>query len=230
MSSIFSYIRVSSKGQVEQDGPERQRDTIAKFLAGNNLTLDKEFFEEGVSGTVEHAERPAFSDLLEQSVFGDAIVVERMDRLARDLMVNELLLAECRKRGIKVYAADQGLVDVASDSGDPTRVLIRQLMAALAQWDKSNLVRRLRSARERAKAAGKFKEGERPFGFYKGEKEALDFIKGCFRRHDKPSYRAMANMLNLAGLRNRDGKPWGPGSIYNLLKRYGLKDEGKNSS
>jgi len=36
-----------------------------------------------------------------------------MDRLARCLMTQEFLLAECRKRGLKVYSADQGqLIDM----------------------------------------------------------------------------------------------------------------------
>jgi len=54
-------------------------------------------------------------------------------------MTQEFLLAECRKRGLKVYSADQGqLIDMAENGGDPTRVLIRQILGALAQWEKND--------------------------------------------------------------------------------------------
>ena len=50
------------------------------------------------------------------------MLVERADRLARDLMVGDVLLAEFRKLGVAVVAADSGTALTAGDD-DPTRVL-----------------------------------------------------------------------------------------------------------
>jgi DNA invertase Pin-like site-specific DNA recombinase len=129
----YRYIRVSGRGQLNGDGPDRQRDACDK---------DRPSFREFIETHDAHVSQGL-------TPIG-VIVVERMDRLARDLMVSEMLLKECRVRGIKVYACDhEALIDVASDAGDPTRKLIRQFMAALAEWQKSELVLKLAKARDR---------------------------------------------------------------------------------
>lgn len=228
MKTVCSYIRVSSKGQVEKDGPERQREAIAKFCFAHKLTLKSESFEKAVSGDTEGMDRPAFRDMLTQivslrrnGVNVEAIVVERMDRLARDLMVSEVLLAQCRKNKIKVYAADQEiLIDMASDGGDPTRVLIRQIMAALAQWDKTNIVRRLRAARDRKKAETGRCDGKKPYGTLEGEREILDYLLMLYHQTPRLSYRKMETHLFQAGLRNRAGNPWTFASLQSLLARH----------
>src|SRR5690349_9352258 len=167
---VVSYIRVSSRGQIDGDGPERQRESIQRFCGAHGLQLVCEAFEQ-VSGTIEGLAREAFSEMIEmidkrkQSDPIHAVVVERMDRLARDLMVSEILLSELRKRGIKVFCVDQGtLTDMASNDGDPTRKLLRQMLGAIAEWEKSQLVMKLRIAREHVKATKGRCEGAKPFG------------------------------------------------------------------
>jgi DNA invertase Pin-like site-specific DNA recombinase len=53
--------------------------------------------------------------------------------------VTPTLLAECRKLGIVVIPVDAGQDLVVADD-DPTRVLIRQVLGAVAQFEKSILV------------------------------------------------------------------------------------------
>lgn len=232
MHQVYSYIRVSGKSQVTGDGPDRQRDAISAFCKAHRLLPMGEFFDKAVSGTVEGMERPEFSDMLERiphmernGIHIEAIVVERVDRLARDLMVSELLLAECRKRGIKVFSVDQSaLIDVSEDGGDPTRVLIRQIMGALAQWEKSVLVKKLRLARDRVRARTGRCEGAKPYGTFKGEPEIIAYLKAVHNLNEKPSYQAIANGLNAAGLRNRAGRKWTKGPVWGLIKK--LLDNG----
>lgn len=223
---VVSYIRVSGRGQVDGDGPDRQRDAVAKFCKSNGLQHFREFFEEAVSGTVEALERPAFAGLLEE-VDGNvqpitAIVVERMDRLARDLMVSEFLLAECRRRGLKVYAADQGAcIDMAAEGADPTRVLIRQILGALAQWEKSMLVSKLKAARERKKQATGRCEGKKPFGTRPGETDLINiahYFRSILDAYNQPmEYAVIAKQLNDAGFKTRHGKPWAVHSVKHLI-------------
>lgn len=226
---VFAYIRVSSKGQVEGDGPERQRQAIRAFCTLTGLELVGEFSEEGVSGTVEAMDRPAFVDMLEcvsnRAGHPDhcvsAIVVERMDRLARDLMVCELLLAEARKRGLAVYCVDQGvLIDVASSEADPTRILIRQIMGALAQWEKSMLVRKLKVARERKKLLTGRCEGRLPYGAHPGEEIVLEYVRALvLNNRRKFSLKYISEQLNYAGFKTRKGTPWTKSSVCDLRKR-----------
>lgn len=207
--NVYVYIRVSGKSQIEGDGPERQREYVRRFMETNSLVSVGEFFEQGVSGTVECMDRPEFSNMLAHCEARDvrAIVVERVDRLARDLMVQEILFDECRKRNIKIFPADRGqLEDVASNSGDPTRVLIRQVMGAIAQWDKSVTVMKLRAARERKKLETGRCGGKHPYGVNKFERATVSQIEQM--RASGSSFSAISNALNAAGFPSRDGGQW----------------------
>lgn len=222
--NTFAYIRVSGKGQVDGDGYDRQAEKINAFCNLHNLDSYGVHYEAAVSGTVEAMSRPAFLKMLEQIDASNktehpiqAIVVERMDRLARDLMVSEFLLRECRERGIKVFSADQGqLLDMASNDVDPTRILIRQLMAALAQWEKSMLVMKLRIARDHKRETGARVEGVKPYGTMPGEASILELAYNLYQSGSGPS--RVADYLNQGGFKTRGGKPWDRKTAYHILK------------
>lgn len=229
--NIVSYIRVSSKGQLDGDGPNRQRDAIKKFCREHKLAQTWEFFERGVSGTAEVEGRAAFTEMLawiDQSTV-EAVVIEKLDRLARDLMVSEFLLTELRKRGIKVFATDQGAaIDVATNEGDPTRKLIRQIIGALSEWEKSQLVVKLRAARQRKKSLTGRCEGTEPYGQVRREKYPGQNIKerailGWIKTwRETLSTPAIARMLNDGGFSNRQGKPFNHRSVLFLIKNNNL--------
>jgi DNA invertase Pin-like site-specific DNA recombinase len=56
----FGYLRVSGKGQIEGDGFPRQLQAIKAHAAANGISVVKVFREEGVSGSVENMDRPAW--------------------------------------------------------------------------------------------------------------------------------------------------------------------------
>ena len=218
--TVVSYIRVSGRGQLDGDGPDRQRDEIRKFCKAHRLNLHGEFFEKAISGTVDGVDRPEFAAMLQcaESCLNDGkpvagIVVERMDRLARDLMVSEMLLTECRRRKLKVFAVDQGtLVDMAAEDADPTRVLIRQILGALAQWEKSMLVAKLRVARERARREGKIIFGHAKYGKDDAERAVINLIHGLRGTLDDygipMKFEDIAQHLTENGFKTRFGRAW----------------------
>ena len=225
--NVFSYLRVSGVSQIEKDGEQRQRDAIAKFCSAHSLHVSAEFFDAGVSGTIDAMDRPKFSEMVEKiklfrsdpniaSILNiDGIVVENMTRLARDLMVSEYLLKECREHGIKVFCSDQSdLTDVASADTDPTRTMLRQIMGAVSQWDKSMLVHKLAVARRRIRARGVQCEGKKPYGFRPGEKEILAWIAEL-RLKNYQSWE-IAVELNADGHRTRHGKQWNKESVLDM--------------
>ena len=89
------------------------------------------------------------------------VLVERADRLARDLIVGELILNQLRELGVKVIAADSGTELTAGDE-DPTRTLIRQVLGAVAQFEKAVIVSKLKAARVRKRRAEGRCEGRKP--------------------------------------------------------------------
>jgi len=55
------------------------------------------------------------------------VLVERAGRLARDLLVSEVILGQFRDLGVRVVAAAGG-TDLTAADEDPTRILIRQVL------------------------------------------------------------------------------------------------------
>ena len=116
----FSYLRVSGKGQIDGDGFKRQQETMSKYAKANRLEIVREFRDEGVSGTKEALDRPGLTDLFVALKANGVrlVLVENATRIARDLMVSEIILAEFRKLGVKVVSADGG-VDLIAEISDP---------------------------------------------------------------------------------------------------------------
>jgi site-specific DNA recombinase len=213
-----SYLRVSSVGQVVGDGFPRQRETIHSFAARNGVQIVGEFRDEGVSGATEHADREGFRALLER-IAGNCVrlvLVERSDRLARDLLVQETLLNSLIKLGVRVVDASSGL-DL-TDESDPSRRLIRQVLGAVAEHDKACLVAKLRKARERKRVATGRCEGRKPFGTKNGEQRGLERIRQL--RAQGFSLRKIAATLNVEGIPSRGGKAWSFGTVARLVQRF----------
>jgi DNA invertase Pin-like site-specific DNA recombinase len=222
-SQAVSYLRVSGKGQVDGDGFPRQRDAIAKFAKSRKLTVVDEHIDEGISGTTELDDRPGLAALFEsiESNGIRVVIIENASRLARDLMVQEILLAECRKLGVQVLEADGGN-DLSVGSSDPTATLIRQVLGAVSQFEKSVVVLKLRAARQRLKTTTGRCEGRKPFGAKPGEAEIVARIVELRRKPIKGarlSYAGIAQRLNDEAVPTRTGGQWRPSTVGQILER-----------
>ena len=91
-------------------------------------------------------------------------------------------------------------------ANDPTRILVRQMMGAVAQYEKSQIVLKLRGARMRARARAGRCEGRKPFGYFEGEPAAVDRMKAL--RAEGLGFDRIAAKLNEEGLSTRTGRPW----------------------
>ena len=217
----LSYLRVSGKGQIEGDGFERQRTAIARFCKASKHAIVEEFRDEGVSGTKELESRPGLAALLDriESNGVKVVIVERADRLARDLMVSEVILSQLSEAGARVLTADGA--DLSSAADDPTRTLIRQVLSAVAQFDKSVTVLKLRAARERLRRKGGRVEGRKPYGFRPDEQKVLEHMQQLRGRPrgERLSYEGIARQLNAEGRTTRYGKPWTRAGVFQVLSR-----------
>ena len=219
----LAYLRVSGLGQVKGDGFPRQAAAIAKHAKRHKLIVTETFRDKGVSGTLEMADRAGLAQLLDriESNGVKTVLVERADRLARDLLVSEVILGQFRDLGVTVIEAEGG-TDLTVADGDPTRKLIRQVLGAVSEFDKSVTVLKLRAARDRIRRRAGRCEGRKPFGERPGEAETLDQIRLLRRKPrggDRRSFAEIAAALNTAGLRSRLGRPWNRGSVYAICRR-----------
>ena len=112
-------------------------------------------------------------------------------------------------------------VSVAGDD-DPTRTLIRQVLGAVAQFEKSVIVSKLRAARVRKRRETGRCEGRKPFGTRPGEAEILSLMKRLRRKPkggERLSFDAIADRLNATGVPTRTGaRSRGP-TVWGILGR-----------
>jgi len=209
----FGYLRVSSSGQVEGDGFPRQKDAIKKWAAANGVKIVRWFEEKGVSGTL--LERPALSEMMIALMSNGVrlVVVEKLDRLARDQMVQETIIQTLLKQGFETLSAASGEENLCGN--DPGRKLMRTIMGAIAEYDKMMLVLKLKAARQRAKVKDGRCEGAKPFGMLRGEFDVLVHIKTL--RASGDNYEAIAKQLNVQGSKTRSGGKWFPATVRRIL-------------
>lgn len=214
MQKAFAYLRVSGKGQVKGDGFPRQLAAIKAYAGGRNITIARVFQEKGVTGSLDGMDRPAWVEMISQILNNGVrtIVIERLDRLARDLMIQEHILLDLKQRGITLVSVAEP--DLCSD--DPSRVMMRQIFGAIAQYEKAMIVLKLRGARMRTKAKDGRCEGRKPYGFRQGEAEVVERMKEL--RASGLAFDRIAEQLNAEAIRPRNGARWWGKSINNTLK------------
>jgi DNA invertase Pin-like site-specific DNA recombinase len=184
----------------------------------------KIFREKGVSGTKELEDGPALMALmLALHANGTKLVlVERLDRLARDLMVQESIIHDLKSHGFRLVSVAEP--DLCSD--DPSRKLMRQIMGAFAEYEKTMIVVKLRGARQRQKARTGGCEGAKAFGFYEGETVVLDRMRQL--RREGLGYDSIANRLNEEAVKTRRGTKWHPCTVSKILARGACKMTSRN--
>ena len=218
VANAYAYLRVSGLGQVEGDGFPRQLQAIKKYADGNGYQVTKVFREEGVSGKTDLEGRAALKAMLEALASNGpkTVIIARLDRLARDLMVQENIIADLRKQGFELISVAEP--DLCSN--DPSRVLMRQIFGSIAQYDRAMTVAKLRGARERMRAKDGRCEGRKPYGEHpehQDESAVIDRIR-ALRGANLPLL-TIARTLNNEGLTSRSGGAWHPTQVSRVLAR-----------
>lgn len=213
--TAYAYLRVSGIGQVDGDGFTRQLEAIQRHSATQGIEILKVYRDEGVSGTRELTDRPALVDLLLAIEDGDVriVYIERLDRLARDLMTQQNILRDLKRKEITIISVAEP--DLCSD--DPSRVLMRQIFGAIAEYDRRMIVLKLRGARQRMKARTGRCEGAKAFGHAEGHQATIERIRSL--RAAGMAVDKIALALNVEGLVSKSGGKWYGSSVRNVLLR-----------
>jgi len=134
--SRIAYYRVSTNDQ----SVSSQRNALGG-------SFDKEFCDEGVSGSVPAAARPGFAALLSYAREGDTIHVYAVDRLGRDALDIQATVRSLLARGISVEV--NGLGTISKGVGE----LILAVLAQVADMERQKIVERCTAGREAAKTS-----------------------------------------------------------------------------
>lgn len=216
--NAVAYLRTSSATNVgpDKDSDKRQRIAIAAFAKANGYQLVGEYYDAAVSGADPIDQRPGFVEMLRRVALNGAktIIVESPDRFARDLIV--------QLTGHDILKA-QGIALIPTTAPDfftedtPTAVLVRQVLGAINQFQKSTTAITLAVARKRKKdATGKKVEGRKSHAEKQPAVVALARQLNR-RRKRRPSLRQISAELAAAGYVNERGKPFNPKSVASML-------------
>ncbi len=218
--TAVAYYRTSSATNVgaDKDSLERQKAAVQACAAAQGLEVVGEFYDAAVSGADSVDTRPGFREMLARMLSNCArtIIVENASRFARDLIVQETGYQALRTRGIELIAADSPDSFV---SDTPTAVLIRQILGAVAQFDKAMLVEKLRGARDRKSA----KLGRRIEGNPNWKSVPPEAVVTAKSAHASGmTLRAISAELAAAGFLGPSGKPYGAQSVKRMVGSPGL--------
>jgi site-specific DNA recombinase len=226
MNPAVSYMRCSGKASLFGDTWDRQTETIEACAAAKGYQIEHEFREEAVPGKLDEEHRPAFQEMI-ATLLGNGcktIIVESLDRLAREYRIQEQLIIYIASKGLTLISANTGENITEAMMGDPMRRALVQIQGILAELDKNMIVAKLRKARTRIRQAGERCEGRKPYGSRPGEDVILRHIVNLRATTRDPEL--IANTLNAEGVPTRYGKRWHPGTVSKILKRnskFGVK-------
>ena len=200
--NCVSYYRTSSLTNVgeDKDSLKRQKSVVHRWCRNNGYEIEGEFYET-MSGDNEILTRPKFVEMLDFCESHDVktIVFENSTRLSRDLI--------CQETGFQ-YLSGLGFTLISVESPDsfvdesPTSVLVRQILGCISQFDKSTIVEKLKSSRDRKKIInrdkgiidrnGKGKSGGR-LRISEKNPDVIDFVVKS--RKKKLTYRRISELV-----------------------------------
>ena len=119
----------------------------------------------GKSGTTLLDERPGLMDAVEWIADGraDGILAPNLDRLARELTVQEAVLSYVWALAGRVFTADHG-EHLEDDASDPMRTAMRQMRGVFHQLDRGLIIKRLTEGRAAKSGKGGYAYGAPRFG------------------------------------------------------------------
>jgi|SRR6185312_3406859 len=188
-SQVVGYIRVSTNTQ-----------NTARQLA--DIKLDKEFVDK-MSGSSK--DRQGLADCMAYVRQGDVLVVESIDRLARNLRDLQEIVDSLITKGVEVRFIKENLSFTGKK--DAFSTLMLNMMGSFAEFERTMIKARQREGIDAAKKAGR--TGGRP-------SKVTDALvsKAKAMIEDGESVRKTASALKVSRM-----------TIYKILGRYAKKPE-----
>lgn len=144
-----AYVRVSTALQAKHETHEAQVEALERWAKayGHELVL---YVDAGKSG--KNTDRPEFQRMM-AAIRSDGlagVAVTKLDRLGRSTLDLLSTIAELDRLGRSFVSLGDSI-----DTGSPQGKLTLTILAALTEYERSLIVERLRSGRERAEKAGR---------------------------------------------------------------------------
>jgi len=224
---VIGYTRVSTAEQVDGFGLDVQQEKIRAYCKAEGLQLVAMLSDEGQSGSNGLDDRLGLAEALARIEKGDAgaLVVYRLDRLARDLLLQETIHARLESGGSTVLSVSEPAIE----GDDATRTLVRQLLGGIAQYERAVIRGRMMAGKAAKVARGGYGGGRPAYGLKADAGELVDnpaevgIVDMVTRLRKKGcSYRQIGTALEEAGHRSRRGGSWNPNQLRRIALRVGV--------
>jgi DNA invertase Pin-like site-specific DNA recombinase len=229
MSTIYGYIRVSTKGQAEHGmGLQAQLDAIKAYTSTlakrTECKIGKVYREPGVSASKRNfAARPVALDLLQKVKRGDHVVIAKLDRGFRNTIDCLSTLKRWQVQGVTAH-----LLDISVDTSTAMGQLLVGILAVIAEWESARRSERIIDAIEasRQRYPNRSLNAQRVIGYQidgdklipHSEERAAGDIAAKLRSQGL-ALSAIAEQLGKQSYARPGGKPWNPASIKRIIQR-----------
>ncbi len=216
-SLVFGYIRVSSRGQLDKDGPVRQEETIRNFAKGR-FRIEQVFVDD-VTGISDESYRPEFQEMMAEILRNGVktVIVEGMDRLARSYAIQETLLIYIVSKGVTLFSARTGENITEAIAGDPMKKALIQMQGIFSELERAMLVSRMKTARDRIrKRTGKC-EGRKGYKERSEYADILNHIREFSLKRRTAGW--IADFLNSNNFKPLHGEVFTPQIVRNIRHR-----------
>lgn len=173
---VAYYLRVSTEDQVKKYGTDAQKATLDKLVSLRSETMVMAgeqyiYSDDGISGTTDIYERPAFAKMIEdienspadQKPF-DIVAIYKIDRLARRLRILLEIIDFFNKHNIQFVSATES-IDTSTHYG---RAMLG-IIGAIAELEIEVIKERTQAGREQAIQKGKYMGSGLPYGYKKDD-------------------------------------------------------------
>ena len=216
----IAYYRVSTDLQKEEGTIEVQKMKVREFAIKNEYLIVNEFSDDGFSGGL--SDRPGLKELLDSlnQTEAEHILIYKLDRLARDLYIQEGLIKEFNKNNKQLISS----LEPDLDGSDPFRKAFRQMLGVFSEFEKAMIALRLEGGRERKAKNGGW-HGGKIYGYDNDEgnlvinhQEAKIITQIFSQRRKKKSLKIIAKELTDLNIPTKRGnKNWSPSTIKKIL-------------
>lgn len=181
MSKIIGYCRVSTKGQLEGNSIEEQKNNILQRYS------NAEIIEESYSGAKE---RPIFNKVIKSLNDGDTLVVTKLDRFCRTTKEGLEYIDVLMNKGVKIHILNMGLIE-----DTPMGRLIVTNLLAFAEFERAMIIERTQGGKAVAKSKPGFVEG-RPKKF--NEEQINNALSMLSINGGQYSYKQVERLLGIS--------------------------------
>jgi site-specific DNA recombinase len=224
--SVGIWIRVSTEDQAQGESPEHHEDRARSYAKSRGWTVKEVYDLAGQSGkaVMQHPEaKRMMKDIERDHITG--LVFSKLARLSRNRRELEDFSDFFRKHDADLISLSEA-IDTSTAGGR----MFFHLLGVFAQWEREEITERVNASVLTRAKLGKSINGSAPYGYaWKDRKLVVQSEEAAIRRKAYELFVAhrrkgqVAQQLNAAGYRTRNGSIWRDTSIVRILEEPSAK-------